>query len=429
MSGFEDIAKAASAQGMYLVDHTNIIPLIAEYEDAVKESARLCLVADPMETPFKSKYAARELLDGVSRKLEATRTILSLEGKKDVVNNDVDWRYNVLRVLLGAIAYEVEEPHNTQIELEAAIDFFLPGFCSRIDEQCPADAGTECAGVEVLAEGLPDLAPTDIRFCGEILKCVNMLGILWAGREQIKKSFLYLHSAKRIYGHISKLALSESAHKEIESLYTHNIFYLAQAYGHIGNAKLSCKYCHETLNRQLSYGVDEAGALEWVKNCMGIADFHMATNQYKKCAYSLAASEAVLNEKVLPLLAGQESFADWRTGVREIEADLHRRWLRLEINNLKRSLVIKAKYDSDLPNSAISTSSINIENQFHGIVVDIPSLFDDISENDDISAEVGTASFVRSIEEATLAFKRGFARADAAKKILLLDGSSVYLNI
>jgi hypothetical protein len=423
MSEFEEISKAASAQGMYLVDHTNMAPLISEYENALKESVRLSLIVDPVETPFKSKYEAREMLDAVASKLEATRTILSLEGKKGVIQEEVDWRYNVLRVYLGTIAFEVEEPHNTQSDLEAAIDFFLPGYRSRVEELCLAtEEGVQpsLAGYEEAAGTLPAITLTDKRVCCDVLKCASMLGILWAGREQLKKSFLYLLSAKLIYESILKLSLPDSSSSEVESLYTHNLFYLAQAYGHIGNSILSCKYCHETLNRQLSSGVVDAGALEWVKNCMGIGDFYMTMNQYKSCAYALSSAEKILREKVLPFLSNQESFSDWRSEIREVEADLHRRWLRLEINNMKRSTELIRKCDMTGPNP--QNVVVELESQFQGLDVEIPSLFDDILESDDLDVIASKLSIIRSLEDATVAFKRGFSHADSAKKILVLDG-------
>lgn len=63
-------------------------------------------------------------------------------------------------------------------------------------------------------------------------------GILWAGRGQVKKSLLYLLSVKKMYHSASdaldselKLKLKKSFASELDSIYTHNLFYLAQAYG------------------------------------------------------------------------------------------------------------------------------------------------------------------------------------------------------
>ena len=436
MSDFEAISKAATEKGMYLVDHSNIVPLLSEYSETLAETAKLCDVTDPMETPYLSKYKARELLDSVANKLEATKTILSLEGKKDVIREEIAWRYAAIQVRLGTIAWEVEEPHNTQTDLEPAVDFYFPGLREQIEQmsstpsQCDGDLPAAYESVEEDVQLLPSLVINDKKLSCDILKCLNMLGILWAGRDQVKKSFLYLHSAKVVYDSLAtETTLSESDRQEVESLYTHNLFYLAQAYGHIGRPVESCRYCHETLNRQLQGGLAESVALEWVKNCMGIADFHMAISNFKRCAYSLCSAEEVLSSKVLPLLTEGCGgiYNDWRSGALEIEADLHRRWLRLEVTNLKRSVgaryrLEEAKAQNKYSSSSTSLSSQELElcEQFSGLKIIVPPMFYDVTlagggHTEDI---VG----IRTPEEATVAFKRGFARADAAKKILVLDG-------
>ncbi len=76
---------------------------------------------------------------------------------------------------------------------------------------------------------------------------INWLGILWAGRGNAKRSFLYLIASKEYYDRAAPLLLSGMGAKDaqdMESTLTHNLFYLAQAYGNIGNVKLSCMYCH-----------------------------------------------------------------------------------------------------------------------------------------------------------------------------------------
>ena len=126
MADFESFSTAASEKGMYLVDHENISSLIADFEEVIRKSDALCEIEDPVETPYKSKYEARKILDEVTNKLEATQTILKLEGKKNNLN-EVEWRLASCRVRLGTIAWECEEAHNTQVELEAAVvnDFLI----------------------------------------------------------------------------------------------------------------------------------------------------------------------------------------------------------------------------------------------------------------------------------------------------------------
>ena len=53
----------------------------------------------------------------------------------------------------------------------------------------------------------------------------------------------------------SKANAMLSVIEDVENIYTHNCFYLAQAYGNIGDSKLSSKFCHRTLQRQFTYNL------------------------------------------------------------------------------------------------------------------------------------------------------------------------------
>lgn len=69
-------------------------------------------------------------------------------------------------------------------------------------------------------------------------------GILWAGRGQVRKSLLYLLSVKNMYQGAVESSYDRSLLKktflaEIDSIYTHNLFYLAQAYGKLNDSASS----------------------------------------------------------------------------------------------------------------------------------------------------------------------------------------------
>ena len=63
-------------------------------------------------------------------------------------------------------------------------------------------------------------------------------GILWAGRGQVRKSLLYLLSVKKLYHSASENEyLSKGVRKtELDSIYTHNLFYLAEGLDDIKGA-------------------------------------------------------------------------------------------------------------------------------------------------------------------------------------------------
>jgi hypothetical protein len=116
----ESILSQANEKGLYVVDNDKLQESYEEYELELSEADDLCAIVDPEETPYLSKYKAREKLDALCNRMEANRTIALLE-KKANVTKELNWRIAATRVRLGSIAWECEEPHNTQIELDLAI--------------------------------------------------------------------------------------------------------------------------------------------------------------------------------------------------------------------------------------------------------------------------------------------------------------------
>lgn len=437
------VQKTAAENNMLVVDQNNIEPLLEEFETVIVDADELYVKEDPEATPYKSKYEARKLLDAVINKLEANKTILTLEGKKGVVKKELDWRRAALQTRIGTISWDVEEPHNAQTELEGAVELYFPGFREHVDQLSTEDSENAYATIDANLALLPSLViPEPVsRVCCDAIKCVNMLGILWAGRDRVKRSFLYLHSAKVLYDSLAdNRSLPKGVRREVESLYTHNLFYLAQAYGHIGKPDYACKYCHETLDRQYIAGVDGKSAMEWVKNGMGIADFHMAMGKLKQAAYSLLCAEDVLKKKVLPHLEVVEartgSAAEWTSSIQEMEGDLYRRWLRFYVQNMKTSLDFKHEVVGDSlegisgvsekPNEISVAEAEETITVFEGMDINIIRSSNtgksgsETAGNEDTFETAG--NIIWTTEEATKAFKRGFAKAEEAKKIFVFDG-------
>lgn len=107
--------------GMQVVNPEDAAGLLGEaYAQAVAEAEALCKVVDPEEEPYRSKYAAREKLNALCNQMEAHRTVASLEHKRETVM-ELEWRIAALEVRLAAIAWDCEEPHNCQKELDLAV--------------------------------------------------------------------------------------------------------------------------------------------------------------------------------------------------------------------------------------------------------------------------------------------------------------------
>lgn len=373
-TGSMDVSEflaSAEKQGMFAVDGGTADALLKEYDESMVKVDQLCEVVDPETTPFDSKYKARKMLDDLCNKLEATKTIASLEKKRDVMDA-MNVKIASIRVKLGTISWECEEPHNAQTDLELAAEHYFPGFVERVLSSSAGSDDDKGDDGAVKPESMDDvrtanLEPPEIECkvdeeIADAMKCLNMLGILWAGRAQVRKSLLYLLAAKSLYYKVSgnTSVLKESHRNDLESTCTHNLFYLAQAYGHVGDMTKSSQFCRETLQRQLAAGLDGDAkiAFDWAKNCAGIADFYQAMEKYHYCAAALASAEKVLHDKVLVKLRATAAAADAASSSSssaassssssilladaiELEADICRRWARLD------SKILKMAFDAD----------------------------------------------------------------------------------
>ena len=465
----------ASQKGMFAVTEDSSTALLSEFDSSMKEAARLCCLEDDVSEPYKSKYAARTMLDGLVNKLEATRTIAAVEGK-NVRMLEMDWRIACARTKLGSISWECDEPHNAQTDLELAADFYFPRFVSAVveivgDEQLEDEDWSASLQPE-RPNSLDRFEPPPVAVTSLLkehkvnaMKCLNMLGILWAGRGQVRKAFMYLLAAKNLYG-LENIENGKDTDVEGDSLqlvYTHTLFYLAQAYGKIGDTIRSSRYCYETLQRQLNMGFDGSArtALDWVKNCASIADFYKSMNHYRRCAMALASAEEVLRRHVLAVIKNADAeqaardsanSSDFDQMTSLVTADLNIRWAAFDLLVLKRAFdreskrrnAIELSYepepeepapadDDDMGAAAAATEAAlaKLEAGEQGT----PSSVFSISE---IGGGEGRREFFKSLavssvpfigvgevttfERARAIFLRGASRIEAARKFYQLDG-------
>lgn len=355
MAAMEDLLQEAKEKGLFLVNSEESTEE-KHYEtviQALKEAETLCEINDPEETPYQSKYQARDLLDNVCKQLEANKTIASLEKKKEFIEF-LSLLYAKVQIKIATISWDCEEPHHTEQELTRALCVYYPQFIEEIDillqdrdERYEKESANqqaidlEALDREISSLPLPILPSlpldrwekerklggkmvTATNFAGEvlvdILKCFNLFGILWSGRGQIFKSLTYLLTAKTHYQKYSteffhhhqqqqgkKITASDTTpskeEKEFELTYTHTLFYLAQAFGNLKLAKSSSEYCKLTLQRQLIFGLEDLKtALEWVKNCCGLSDFYLSQHSYRLAALALSSAEMILKEKIIRTL-------------------------------------------------------------------------------------------------------------------------------
>jgi hypothetical protein len=469
MAAMEDILSQAKDKGFVVVnsEQSSEEGWTQEVQKVYLEVDKLCTIEDPESTPYVSKYQARDLLDELLKKLEANKTIASLEHKTALIQK-LSQLISSVQVRIGTISWDVEEPHNAQTELESACKYYFPNVIHEIDQLVgdkddkfsEADAKNESK--EDLLSVVENLTPPTfpeltLDVAHDALKCLNILGILWAGRGQPIKSLYYLLSAKQCYVdfrvHAARGKVAGVNLSEIEDTYTHNLFYLAQAYGNLKLLHKSSEFCQETLQRQLSSGLaDLKTALEWVKNCCGIADFYLALKQFRICALTLASAEKILKEKIIQKLYSEmqkqigastedplkdtnqrPNFVMGNLNAAEMEADLHRRWAILDVQVLRQAsdrwkelqyaqsagidqLVVDQTYQNDEETAKFGEilSRKIVDNGddnycfFSGLPVALPPLL--------------VAREIVSFETARIVFLRSANRIELAKKYYVLDG-------
>ena len=461
------IVEEAQERGMHVVSEESSSLLFVEYENKVLEAGRLGAIEDEVSEPFKSKYAARALLDELVNKMEATRTIAAVEGKKARIA-ELDWRIASVRVRLGGISWECEEPHNAQTDLELAAEFFAPSYTTAVaktvvecGEDCEDDNDDVSAAGQDLAVGkgnfadrfvAPEITSSYVLVTHKVeaMKCFNLLGILWAGRGQVRKSFMYLLAAKRLYG-----SSGEDEKEDVTAVYTHTLFYLAQAYGKIGDTARSSHYCYETLQRQLSGGFESQRriALDWVKNCASISDFYKSMKQYRRCALALASAESIMKAQVTEIsdTTKAEDKDEFSQICDHVTADIHSRWAALELIVLKRAFDRKSKSfnfgDGDALEPEETEETAGDDDDFGAAAAAtaaakaIQTVFVPPHESTRMSADpqdwlkvdffsslpVSSVPYicvgdVTTFETARAVFLRGSSRLEAAKKYYQLDG-------
>lgn len=511
----EEVLEQAEKQGLTVVqsDDAGFQQLLTDYTRVLGEAEKLCDIVDDEKTPFASKYKAREMLDQLLRNVEAHHTICSLEKQKDKMDL-LKEKIASLQLKIGTISWDCEEPHNAQKELEEACSFYFPSFVQEIndfiqdrevnnieDGALHPEVRNVIAPIDFNHIQLPVLPIIPGHLVVDAMRCLNLLGILWAGRAQPYKSLHYLLSAHSIHdlyypssdgSSTSKVKLSAEVMEDLDSTFTHNLFYLAQAYGNLGNTKESSHYCQQTLQRQLLQKSNSASstasnarlnlphiglndykmALDWVKNCCGIADFYLAMNYYQCSALALASAEKILSEKVIKPLydemnakygegtvsaTNKPNFSSGHLNAVEIEADLHRRWAALYITLLHRASD-REKEIASYQELAGNTTDAQMESERLRNVLDASDQEDEAliqkllektklntAANEAFPTEVtGTDSKgvtieffehlpvtlpsllhindIQSFEQARSLFLRGSAKIEAAKKYFVMDG-------
>ena len=247
-------------------------------------------IEDPATEPFRSKYAARKLLEERREAVASdTRECALIDFRLGVNFVDTEELGRADERLLGALATlcPANVPYDASVAPEGAED-------GKEETKCapPPTPPTDDDADAVFDES-DDGALLDEDSLYAVVGSLNHLGVLWSHRGEHARAKVCLDKSRAAYFRCRALrpagapptpptegaaaaaaaaAPAPAPSVRLESLYTHTCFYLAQVHANLGNAVLAARYCERTLERQAA-GADVD--MEWIKNCVGLADFHL----------------------------------------------------------------------------------------------------------------------------------------------------------
>ncbi|CAK9049214.1 KIF-binding protein (Protein KBP) [Durusdinium trenchii] len=235
-----------------------------DFASTINRYDELWVVEDPEETPYKSKYAARELLETLVKDLEQ-------------------------------LLAELPDDSDAQRGREVMARMFL--FLGKNLYYCEEVPGAEKYFIRSLERYLRSplrLTPEPFCFIQDVF---NQLGMLWCNRGGHKEGMNFLRRAQVMY-HQRPDAVRESCEERCENNYTMTMFFLAQAYGALQKPNLSARFCCETMSRQLESNTsgqrspeikerDPFDPKDWIRNCCAMSDFFVNEGMFWTAEYLL----------------------------------------------------------------------------------------------------------------------------------------------
>jgi tetratricopeptide (TPR) repeat protein len=222
--------------------------------------------SDLEERPFESRYEERDLLGKVARQAAANA---AAEAEGSAAARRARVIEALANGLIGKNFMETEEPGSAQAKLEAAI-----------------------AGLEGVAE--ESAAHVEV---------LNSLGVLWANRGETQTSLELFERAIAAHAKArteERVTSDAEALQRLEDQHTLTTFYLAQAYGNLGERTKSAAHCFETMRRQLARRGKSGGGefafdpAQWARNAVDLARYYSAVDRYEVAEHCLRAAEAIL---------------------------------------------------------------------------------------------------------------------------------------
>lgn len=269
------------------------------YEDYEK-AHKLFNEDHPEKEPFKFKYEAKEILEQLS--------------KNDEYQSNIK---GALLYFIGKINYETEDRVAAEQSFKSCLNY--------LDDEKFNPKSSVC-----------------------YIKACNDLAVIHSEREQSEKSLEILNTAKKIYVELidrdenpawdqweilrnSENQLSgDERKKNLESVHTHTLFFLAQATKTAGQEDESADYCGQCLKRQLDSG--DFVPKEWALHSACLSQYYLSSNDYFNARHCLRAAVILFNQK-----RNEIDQSEPKEKVVEAEADIYRCWIKYLVYMLENS--------------------------------------------------------------------------------------------
>ncbi|XP_063952725.1 KIF-binding protein-like [Lytechinus pictus] len=381
--------------------------LIEKYSEARKLSEEASK-KDPETNPYKSKYQARELLHEIRKELENA----SEQGEE---SKELKFRLALIQYQLGVNFLETEETSSGHEHLIKA-DSILKDY--RLDSRCVTTA----------------------------LNTLNQLAILWCTRRDHSKAMEFLKEAQTVFqtfkkdvgsspSTIHELFLQETDYpsdlereEQFENCYTLTLYYLAQVYEKQGEKSLTARYCHMTLQRQLSTFQYEP--VDWALNCATLSQYYITQDDYTKARHCLASATRIFSEaenKPIPEDMERDDKDAWQENIKSHKANINRCWIKYCISLLQYSK------EHELNGSPENASSTPLSSSNGGETPSIDQDEENVTEEDKLvdrfeSLELTSIEsqvrdeVILTFDEARSVFLAAQKWINSSKEYFVLDG-------
>lgn len=240
--------------------------LLTDLKEKYEKSTKLIIEEsklDPQNEPYKSHYAARDIL------LELAQNIKNYVESANDESSPAEVIQN-FKFILGHINVDLGRVYNFTEEVTTADKY--------LNET-----------IESLSEF--KLHPSAI--CA-YLNALNENGILWMNRSDTEKAKEFLVNAETVYDAFKEtkqtpLAIQDLfdicdksgtkfGEKSLEKINCLTLFYLAQVFGSLGDLEKSAVYCHTTLKKQLNLG--DFDSIDWALNAATLSQYFCTNNRF-----------------------------------------------------------------------------------------------------------------------------------------------------